>query len=247
MNFKYCNGENYEDFACGKVIYHRPGMTNYPVRLAQEIYKRALSYKEVKENICVYDPCCGSGYILTILGLLNGDSIGTLIGSDIRPEAIELSEKNLSLLTNEGLEVRRMQLEQLFKEYEKPSHKEAIDSICVFEKLIATQKVKPQVSLFEGDILKDNTLIPKDDHDKRNFKADIVIADVPYGDLVGWSEELDSPINKMLDELLPILKPDAIVAISSDKKQKITNPKYKRLEKNVIGKRKFEILKVNSL
>lgn len=247
MNFKYCNGENYEDFACGKVIYHKPGMTNYPVRLAQEIYKRALSYKEEKDNICVYDPCCGSGYILTVLGLLNGDSIGKLIGSDIRLEAIELSEKNLALLTSEGLEIRRTQLKELFKEYGKLSHKEAIESTYVFEKLIATQKVKPEVSVFEGDILKDNTLVAKDENDKRNFKADIVIVDVPYGELVGWSETLESPIDKMLDELLPVLKPDSIIAISSDKKQKITNPKYKRLEKNVIGKRKFEILKINEL
>lgn len=245
MNFKYCNDENYEDFACGKVIYHKPGMTNYPVRLAQEIYKRALNYREEKNNICVYDPCCRSGYILTILGLLNGDSIGKIIGSDIRSEAVELSEKNLALLTYEGLKSRRTQLEELFKEYGKTSHEEAIQSTYVFEKLLATQKIKPQISVFEGDILKDNTLVTTDLNDQRNFKADIVIVDVPYGEIVGWSETLESPINKMLDELIPVLNSDSIIAVSSDKKQKITNSKYKRLEKNIIGKRKFEILKLN--
>jgi hypothetical protein len=46
----------------------------------------------------------------------------------------------------------------------------------------------------------------------------------------------------LLENLIPVLKPDSVVAICSDKKQKIKNDKYQRLEKHQIGKRKFEIL-----
>lgn len=36
-------------------------MTNFPVRLAQEIYKRCLQYSPKKDNICLYDCCCCGG------------------------------------------------------------------------------------------------------------------------------------------------------------------------------------------
>lgn len=241
MEYKYSNDGNFEDLACGRVIYHRPGMTNFPVRLAQEIFGRCLSYLKEKERVTVYDPCCGGGYLLTVLGLLNMDSIKYIMGSDVSEEAVALCAKNLSLLTEEGMENRISQLKDMHKEYGKASHLSAIESA---ERLMGTVKKnseKPEVHIFQCNILEDGLLnlkIPK---------ADIIITDVPYGSLVSWQGTEQDFINKMLDNLVPVIKPDSVIAICSDKKQKVKHERYKRLEKQLIGKRKFEILMLEEI
>ena len=53
MEYKYGKNDNYEDFSSGRVLYHVRGMTNFPVRLAQEIYGRCLRYSPKKKDICL--------------------------------------------------------------------------------------------------------------------------------------------------------------------------------------------------
>lgn len=236
MEYKYCKNKNFEDFACGRVIYYKSGMTNFPVRLAQEIYGRCVSYLQKKDDICIYDPCCGGGYLLTVLGFLNMGSINMLIGSDISNEAVELAWHNLSLLTEEGLEKRIRQLDNYYSEFGKQSHKEAIDSAKRLMHIVKKYDKKPTISVFKGDILAKETLTAKD------FKADIVITDVPYGNLVSWQGAGQDPINVLIENLMPILKPESVVAICSDKRQKMAVENFKRLERQRVGKRKFEIL-----
>ena len=93
-----------------------------------------------------------------------------------------------------------------------------------------------KVNLFKADILMEKSL------DECDFKADIVITDVPYGEMVAWEGDGAENINKLLDNLKVVLHPESVIAVISDKKQKISHPDYKRLEKHNIGKRKFEIL-----
>jgi len=76
-----------------------------------------------------------------------------------------------------------------------------------------------------------------------SFKADIVFADVPYGNLAAWSEHTSPAIDRLLDTIIPVLGEHSVVAISSNKAQKITNPRYKRIRKILIGKRKIELLR----
>lgn len=236
MEYRHCSKENFEDFSCGRVIYHRTGMPNFPVRLSLEIYGRCLNFLNNKNNISIYDPCCGGGYLLTVLGFLNMNSITEIYGSDIDLDAVELAKSNLSLLSEKGLEKRINQLSNLYNNFYKDSHKEAIESAKRIMNLITKYPNKPTTSIFQLDILS-NYFFKND-----SFKADIVITDVPYGNLVTWQGENVDFINTMLDNIIPVLKPNSIVAICSDKKQKITSNKFKRLEKQIIGKRKFEIL-----
>jgi hypothetical protein len=70
MIYKYFQKGNYEDFSSGKVILHKSKYQNYPVRLAGEIFCQCLEYIKKQSNFCVYDPCCGSAYMLTVLGFL---------------------------------------------------------------------------------------------------------------------------------------------------------------------------------
>lgn len=71
---------------------------------------------------------------------------------------------------------------------------------------------------------------------------DIIITDVPYGNLVEWKNGQTS-VDSMLEQLWLISHEKTILAVCMDKKQKIRCEKWKRLEKHNIGKRKFEIFR----
>ena len=88
------------------------------------------------------------------------------------------------------------------------------------------------------DIYKKNEL------NKNEFCADIVIADVPYGNLAAWTNAADNSINILLHTIIPIIDKNTIIAIVYDKSQKINNQDYKRVRKHKIGHRIIEILKL---
>jgi len=239
LEYKFASNENYEDLSCGRVIYHRTGFSNFPVRLASEIFMRCFQLiGEPNKKVSIYDPCCGGGYLLTVLGFLHQDQIMSIYGSDISLDAIRLAESNLSLLTTDGLRRRKGQLEDIYNSYSKESHLNAIKSAS---NLLERAREKVEYHVFNRDVLNSKStasIMPS---------VDIIITDVPYGELVSWSNETiaenESNINKMLDHLLENLNDDGIIAISSDKRQKISNPNYKRIKKIQVGKRKVEILR----
>lgn len=239
MNYNYCKRETFEDFACGRVIYHRSGMPSFPAKLAGEIFGRCLEYLGKKEGVSLYDPCCGGAYMLTVLGFLYSNVIGEIFASDISEEAILLAQSNLSLLTEEGILKRKNSIHKMIDKYGKSSHKEALSSIEVFSNIIINRQFKPQIKCFKSD-----NLDRKDTHDLE-FKSDIVIADVPYGNLVSWQNSTSDAVNVMLDNLVAVLHEDSIVAVITDKTQKINNKGFKRLEKFKVGKRQVIILKLN--
>lgn len=231
MKYKYGKKGNYEDFAAGRVIYNIKGMTNFPVRLAQEIYGRCLEYSIKKNNICLYDCCCGGGYLLTVLGFLNQDTIGKIIGSDINMEMLDIAKKNLSLLSKEGINKRIAEIEQMIASYQKESHIEAKNSAIRLKNLIRNNI---EFEVFQCDALDTINL---------EEKPDIIITDVPYGDMIDWKGNEENAIDKLLDSLHEICSRDTIVGLCMNKKQKVRNEKFIRLEKEQIGKRRFEILR----
>ncbi len=238
MFYKYYEKENFEDFACGRVIYNKSGVPNFPIKLGLEIFKRCLEYTNKSKEICLYDPCCGGGYLLTTIGLLNYDTIEKIIGSDINQESIELAYKNLSLLTTEGLEKRKIQIETMYNKFGKESHFEALKSIKVFKNIINQRQNVPTSKLFVADAIDEKSL-------KQNqFIADIIITDVPYGNIVNWEGREENMINVLLDRLIEVQDDNSVLAIIYNKFQKISNNRYIRLEKFKVGKRIVEILKL---
>ena len=95
------NSTNYADFAGGRVLYSMKGATGFPVRLASEIFQRCTDFL-IKQGsrgpYTIYDPFCGSGYLLTVLGFLHGKSIKKIIASDIDVKFINMAKKNLELI-----------------------------------------------------------------------------------------------------------------------------------------------------
>lgn len=234
MQYRFVENDNYEDLSCGRVIFHKAGFANYPVRLVCEIFMRCLEIiDEPNKKVVLYDPCCGGGYLLTVLGFMYGEKIDSLCGSDIAEDAVCLAKSNFELLTSDGLLRRKEQLETLYRSHGKESHQEAIISA---KNLLMRIENKIKCFAFQRDILDYNEPVLKP-------LADVIITDVPYGNLVSWSTNEPFAIDKMLDNLLHNQNENTVVVISSDKQQKISNPQYKRIQKFQVGKRKIEILK----
>jgi len=232
LNYKYFEDENYEDLACGRVIYHRTGFPNFPVRLAGEIFMQCLEVIG-KDRAVLYDPCCGGAYALTVLGFLCGGRIEAIYASDVSEEAAALAEANLRLLTPEGLGRRKEQLASMHGEFGKQSHLDAMESA---DRLFEMIRSPIRSTAFQADIMDANAL------SQAGFKADIVFADVPYGNLVSWSRDDPRALDRLLCAVSPVLADNAIVALCSDKGQKIQGDEYKHVRKILVGKRKIELL-----
>ncbi len=232
MEYLYCKNENFEDYSSGRVLYGGNGIPNFPVRLINEMFGRAVHHLDKKDNLIVYDPCCGGGYSLTVLGFFHSEDIAKIYGSDIDEDMLGHARKNLSLLDYDGLMGRKEELSSLYDTYHKTSHQEALESVEVLRKQLS--KTVP-FEVFQADCTKP----------LRKIDADIIITDIPYGNLVEWNEVADNSLDLMLEQLYNISEKEMILAISMDKKQKFINKSWEVLEKHNIGKRKFLIMKAH--
>ncbi|MBE5844104.1 MAG: hypothetical protein E7302_07955 [Butyrivibrio sp.] len=174
--------------------------------------------------------CCGGGYSLTILGFFYSADIMKIYGSDVDENMLEHAKKNLALLQDEGLMKREQELSELYETYHKESHKDALSSIDVLRK----QLVKPvSYEVFQADCTKP---LPR-------VNADIIITDIPYGNLVDWNDGESDSLELMLAQLAKTSDKEMVLALSMDKKQKVNSKTWDVLEKHNIGKRKFMIMK----
>jgi 23S rRNA (guanine2535-N1)-methyltransferase len=250
MPYRYVlERQDYSDYAGGRVFYARPGFPAFPVRLAGEILLRCLALREKNgaSGPCqLYDPCCGGATHLAALGFLYGESISGIIASDIDPEAISLAERNLSLLTLQGIDRRISELEQLQAEFGKVSHEAALESALRLRHHIESRRPKTQVDihLFQADATQPQALLSG----MQDRRAGILLADVPYGQLSSWKgsgnpvEASLLPGELMLEAMRGILVNGAVVAIASDKSQKFAHPAYQQVGKMRQGKRQVVFL-----
>jgi tRNA G10 N-methylase Trm11 len=119
--------------------------------------------------------------------------------------------------------------------FNKQSHKDALNSLNNVSKYI---KHDIKINTFVADILKEDELKNK------KFCVDIVITDVPYGDLVAWNEKTNYPINILLNTIIPVINENTIIAIIHNKNQELNNSKYNKIKKYKIGHRIIEIIKL---
>jgi 23S rRNA G2445 N2-methylase RlmL len=184
---------------------------------------------------------------LTTLAYEHWSQIHTIIGSDIDTDALNLAERNLSLLTLDGLDQRLADVKSLSEEFGKDSHVEAIKSGLNLRNrlvgLIGTHSLKTH--LFQADSTNSREL----QTNLANTLPDLVITDIPYGEKASWQGSFDDkrpPVWHLLDALQTILHHHSVVAIVTDKKQKVAHENYTRLSRIQIGKRRIFILKQNS-
>lgn len=250
MQYKYASDQqSYSDFASGRVFYSLPGHPAFPVRLASEIFQRCISQRKAIYNIStpctVYDPCCGAAYHLSVLGYLHREYIQKVVASDIDEKAVALAERNLGLLHRAGLDKRVRELSEMFAQYGKESHREALQSASVLKKKLSalTESHPIPTQVFQANAMDSKEI---SSHIQPR-SVDIVFSDVPYGLHSQWRDVNlqggSNPLTSLLDALLGIVSPSSIVAIASDKRQKAIHERFQRVEQFQVGKRRVVILR----
>jgi len=250
MEYKYAKEHpNYSDFASGRVFHSLPGHPAFPVRLASEIFQRWTTHRTTEYNDstpCVlYDPCCGAAYHLSVMAYLHREHIRKVIASDVDEKAVALAKRNLGLLDIAGLNKRIDEIAAILEKYGKDSHKDALRSANILKANFSASIEKHPLTM---KAFQANTLNSKEiENNIKHKSVDIVFTDVPYGQHSQWLNsdfiESTNPTETMLNSLLGILSSSSIVAIVSDKQQKVLHHGYQRIERFQIGKRRVFILK----
>lgn len=241
MSYKFATENiNYEDYSSGRVLYNQHGTTAFPVRLASEIFQRCVQILKQQAKCgpyTVYDPCCGGAFLLTSLGLLFPEDIDCIYASDIDENVLQLADKNLSLLSDSGLNRRISQLTALFQEFGKESHREALESANRMREQRRNNPVKIEIHSFQADAA-------KMEHQNHMKNIDMVITDLPYGEVVSWSHNGDEKdaAELLLENLLPQLSSKAVAAVVANKKIKSSFTNYKKVDSFKLGKRYITIL-----
>ncbi len=239
---------DYSAFASGQVLYSAPGYTAFPVRLASEVAQRCfalLGSLGVSAPYLLYDPCCGSAQLLTVLAYLHGDHLRAIRASDIDPEAIRLAERNLALLTLSGLDTRTAEIASLAQRFGKASHAEAlIHAAGLRDHLVAMRTAGVlSVHAFRADAGNGDDLRAHLGSDR----IDLVVTDVPYGRQAAWLSGMERDRDggesaRLLAALYPILQVQSVVAIAANRQQAIHHPAYRRVDSLRIGKRHITFL-----
>ncbi len=232
--------ESYEDYSSGRVIYGAAGATNFPVRLSSEVFQQCAHYLKTKGKsgpYKLYDPFCGVAYSLTVIGFLHGSEIESIAGSDSDSRMLEFAQKNLSLLSTKGLNKRIEELKRFVQEYNKASHKEALESAHRLQSKIQSSTTGA-IQCFQFNAAGDK------EFPESLPEIDMVITDLPYGKLTRWEGPVteEGPAKKFLEKLKHKLSPISVVAIIHNKKQPISHPGYKVIRSFALGKRKIALL-----
>jgi 23S rRNA (guanine2535-N1)-methyltransferase len=242
MKYRFAtHRENYEDYAGGRVLHGRPGQAAFPVRLASEVFQRCchrLAARGAAPPYALYDPCCGSGYLLTVVGLLHGALLSRILASDIDPQAVEQARRNLSLLTAVGLDRRLEAIRQLFDAYRKPSHQGALESGRRLKASLTAAHEAIEVACFPFDVTGDAGWPGE------LGSVDIVLADLPYGRVTSWHSASTSTdaAQMLLSRIDAILAPTSVVALIANREQATSHAGYRRVGSLAIGKRRVQLL-----
>jgi hypothetical protein len=239
---------DYSDYSSGRVFYGQPGQPAFPVRLASEIFQRCVAFREAQgaTGPCVlYDPCCGGTYHLSTLGYLHWDTIRAIIGSDVDAEILSLAGRNLSLLTEAGLDRRIAEISHMLEQYKKASHAAALQSAQKLRQRLLERLETHQIAVnwFVADVTNGQAISAG----LAGTPVDLVITDVPYGRRSAWqitdsAQRTLSPVGQMLEALLPVLSSRSVVVIAADKQQALEHQSYRRLDRFQVGKRRVGLL-----
>lgn len=199
---------DHSDLASGFVLRSAPGYPAFPVRLASELFLRGLSHLPAGP-VGLWDPCCGSGYLATVLGLRHRERLRSIVVTDVAPDAVELARRNLDLLAPGGLARRAAELRARHVELGKPVHSAAAAAADRLGAGLAGEAVPWTAGV--ADVLDATSLaglVPSP-------APDIVVTDLPYGRQVHWqgADGVD-PLPAMVDALCAVLPDHAVVAVT---------------------------------
>ncbi|MCK1796001.1 rRNA methyltransferase [Streptomyces sp. XM4193] len=240
------------DLACGVVLHSAPGYPAFPVRLATEIFLRARARLPQQRPLTLWDPCCGSGYLLTVLGLLHRDALRQLVATDADPDPLELAAKNLALLTPEGLSAREDERREQSVRFDKPAYLEAADAAGRLRERLDRGGALPY-ALRTADVFAPASLaaalaVPDGAEGGSALVPDLVVTDLPYGERTRWEGEVPdgAPVLAMLRSLASVLPEHAVIAVT-DRSRRIPVAPVPALERLKIGTRSAVLVRAGDV
>jgi hypothetical protein len=225
---------DHNDLAAGRVLHGARGATAFPVRLASELAQRAFAAADLEQPL-VYDPCCGSGYLLTVVGFLHGNRLAGLIASDVSPEAVSLCTRNLALLDAAGLGRREARLRHDLEAFGKPAHRDALASCDRLRRLLPGNLPRRTFVADAGDpgaVAAGLGL----------SRPDLVLTDLPYGRLADWSGTA-AGAPSLLGALARVLRPGAVVGLAGPRTERPAHGAYETVERWQLGRRALAVLR----
>ncbi|HEY8474518.1 MAG TPA: rRNA methyltransferase [Natronosporangium sp.] len=240
------NRDDYQDLASGFVFRSAPGYPAFPVRLAEELLLRSAAHLPHRTPVGLWDPCCGSGYLASTVGLLHRDRLRHVLCSDADPDAVALARRNLSLLTEAGLAERRTELSERATAYGKPGYAAAAR---------ATDRLAALLRAGGGDLASDARVA--DGFDARQTARilpdpppDLVLTDVPYGRQTGWrgaGAAATEPLTALAGALSEVLPEHAVIAVCAEARKLSLGEGVRALERFRVGKRAAIIVRAGDL
>lgn len=202
MQYRHAPAANHASLDA--VLVSAPGRPTLPVRLTLELLGRAREHLPGRDPVTVWDPCCGAGTTLAVLGLL-GTGITALAGTDADPGPLDLARRNLALLDPAGRADRADELDRLARRHGKPAYTDAA---------VAARALRPvgRVSWTVGTA---DALDPAATAAALGgTRPDVVLADLPHGRQTSWAGAgaPTGPEAGFLTAVAGVLAPEAVVA-----------------------------------
>ncbi|WP_306368367.1 rRNA methyltransferase [Nocardiopsis sp. CC223A] len=239
MTYRYATERtDHSALASGHVLRSAPGFPGFPVRLADELFQRAAVHTGLPA-VRLWDPCCGSGYLATVLGLLHRERIASVRATDIDPDAVDLAERNLRLLTAEGLAEREEELRRSARDFGRPSFVERAED---------TRELARGLARAGGD-LPHEAAVADVFSDRDPVAADLVVTDVPYGGMTDWAGRVpgSDPVGGLLASLGRALPPEAVIVVTARTRRVPLPEGVRALERVRVGVRAAALVRARDV
>ncbi len=239
MSYRYATERtDHSALASGQVLRSAPGYPGFPVRLASELLQRAMVHVE-GDRVRLWDPCCGSGYLVAVLGLLHRDRLTHVRATDVDEDAVGIAARNLELLTAAGLAEREQELRRSARDFGR---------VAFVERARAARDLAAGLAAMGGDLPHESGVAdvfgltePVD--------ADLVVTDVPYGEMTRWegaAPERD-PIRGLLAAMGRVLPRHAVVVVTARTRRVPLPEGVQALERVKVGNRSAVLVRARDL
>lgn len=240
MAYRYATERaDHTDLASGHVLRSAPGHPGFPARLASELFQRALAHLDA-DPVGLWDPCCGSGHLLAVLGVLHRDRLAHVHASDVDSEAVRIAARNLDLLTAKGMAQRERELRAQAAEFGRPSFVDRAD---------AAQRLAARLRAHGGDLphsaCEGDAFAPS----PPQSRVDLVLTDVPYGNLAHWAGAYpaEDEVPELLRALSAVLPGRTVLAVTA-RTRKLGLPRGTRaLERVRVGNRAAVLVRADDI
>jgi hypothetical protein len=213
VGYRYATEKSdYADYSSGHVLRSAPGFPAFPVRLASEVFQRAVALRPGGPPVALWDPCCGSGYLLTVIALLHRGLLRSVLATDIDPRAAELASQNLAMLDPAALIAREKELAARAERFAKPSYLDTAQAAHRLSAELTRQGGPLPVRVREANAFDRQDLAAV----VAGGRPDVVLTDIPYGEQTAWlGAHDDAGLPRMLAALAAVLPGDAVLGVTT--------------------------------